>query len=120
MLAWSQPSAFKRTGSQVGTKPGAGLELLAESWEAAVPSVLYTLSHILALRVHGLDFPGLDSFSGSLRCLPVIHLPPCLGAFPTVLSLSHFTALPCHRLSHQQMSAGTSGERMGDDVCQAP
>lgn len=72
MLAWSQPSSFERTGSQVGNKPRAGVELSTESWEAAGPPVLYTLSHILALRVLGLDFPGLDSA-------------PSLGAFSVFL-----------------------------------
>lgn len=46
--------AFERTGSQAGTKPGAGLELLAKSCEAAVSPT--SLSRVVALCVLELAF----------------------------------------------------------------
>lgn len=114
MLACSQPSAFERAGSQAGTKPTAGLELLAKSWEAAVPSVLSSpITHPCSpFAWVGLPWVGLYSFSGSLRCLPVIHLPAWLGAFPIKLTLSHFTALS---VPLSEPSANICGELKGED-----
>lgn len=84
MLGCSQANGLERTGSQVGTEPGAGLELPAKSWEAAVPHVPYIpITHpCLVFAWVGLSSVGLSSFSKSRQRLPVIHLAPRLGAFP--------------------------------------
>lgn len=49
------------------------------------------------------------------------HLAPWLGAFPTGTRCeSRYPASRCHQLSHQQISAGSSRERVGNNGCQAP
>lgn len=67
MLACSQANAFERAGSQVGTEPGAGLELLAKSWEAAVPCVpSVPVTHPCSVFAWVcLSLVGLSSFSES-------------------------------------------------------
>lgn len=85
MLACSQANGFERAGTQVGIKPAAILELLAKSWEAAVPRVPYVpITHPCPVFAWVcLSLIGLSSFSKSRQHLPVTHLAPWLGAFST-------------------------------------